>query len=184
MQKHFLVMAKHDFELGRKRRVRNPPPGFQPFDNLANEPRPSVAAAPDHQTVGAGFLQCPVGVVAGRNVAVGDDRDRHRFFDLANKTPVGGASIKLATSTAVHADHADAAGFADPSEPRRVAGALVPSRAHLQGDRQVDRLYRCFEDSRGMSLVAHQRGAGMPVDHLFHRATEIYVDDPRAAISV
>ena len=35
-----------------------------------------------------------------------------------------------------------------------------------------------------MSLVAHQRGAGLPVDHLFHRATEIYVDNSRAAIGV
>ena len=35
-----------------------------------------------------------------------------------------------------------------------------------------------------MGLVAHQRGAGMPIDHLFDRTTEIYVDDPRPAVGI
>ena len=61
---------------------------------------------------------------------------------------------------------------------------LVPAGAHLQGDRQVDRLHGCFEDARRMSFVAHQRRAGVAVDHLFHRTAEIDVDHPRAAIGV
>jgi hypothetical protein len=35
-----------------------------------------------------------------------------------------------------------------------------------------------------MCFVAHQRRPGMPVDHLFHRATEIYVDYARPAVGV
>ena len=35
-----------------------------------------------------------------------------------------------------------------------------------------------------MRFVAHQRGAGMAVDDLFHRAAEIDVDQPRAAVGV
>ena len=61
---------------------------------------------------------------------------------------------------------------------------LVPAGAHLQRDRQIDRLDRRFEDARGMHFVAHQRRAGMAVDDLFHRAAEIDVDQPRAAIGV
>ena len=84
----------------------------------------------------------------------------------------------------MHRDHADAARFGDPRERRRVAIAVIPAGAHLQGDRQVDRLDGGFENPRGMQLVAHQRRAGMAVDHLFHRAAEIDVDQPRAAIGI
>ena len=98
--------------------------------------------------------------------------------------PIGIAGVELAASAAMHRDHADAAGFGDPRESRRVAMALVPAGAHLQGDRQVDRLDGGFENARGMQLVAHQRRAGMAAHDLFDRTAEIDVDQPRAAIGV
>ena len=105
-------------------------------------------------------------------------------LDLADEFPIGGAGVELAARAAVHADHANAACFGNPSEPGRIAAAVVPAGAHLQGDRQVHRLDRRLENARGMRFVAHQRRAGMAVDHLLHRAAEIDVDDPRPAIGV
>ena len=89
MQEHLLVMAEDDLALRRERRVRNPPPGLEPLDNLTDEPRPAVAAAADHQSVGAGFLQCPVGIVERRYVAIDNDRDGYSLLDPADEAPVG-----------------------------------------------------------------------------------------------
>ena len=84
----------------------------------------------------------------------------------------------------MHGDHLDAAVFRDLGEARGVLVGIVPALAHLQRDRQLHRLHRRFQDPGGLGLVAHQRGAGIAVDHLLHRAAEIDVDDGGAAILV
>ena len=107
-----------------------------------------------------------------------------RLLHLADEAPIGAAGVELAARAAVHRDHADAAGFGNLRQARRVAVVVVPARAHLQGDRQIDRLDGRLEDARGVQFVAHQRRAGMAVDHLLDRAAEIDVDQPRAAVGV
>src|SRR5713226_3830795 len=111
MDEHFLVMTENDLELRLEGRVGNLAPALEPLDNLADEPWPSVAPTADHQSVGAGFPQCTIGVVQGDDVAVCDNRNSDGFLDLANEFPIGGSGIKLAARAAVHADHANAARF-------------------------------------------------------------------------
>src|SRR6516164_2288259 len=150
MEEHLFVMAEHDIELRRERRIRHAPPSLQPFDHLADEPRSPVAAAANHQSDRTRFLECLVGIVESRYIAIRDDRNGDSFLDPADEAPVGRAGIKLTARTAVYGNHTDPAAFGDAGEPWRVAALVVPSGTHLQGDRKIHRLYRCVEDPRGM----------------------------------
>ena len=58
-----------------------------------------------------------------------------RVLDLADEFPIGRPGVELAAGPAMHADHANAAVLGNAGEPRRVAAAVVPAGAHLQGDR-------------------------------------------------
>src|SRR5262249_28737922 len=153
-------------------------------DNLAKEPWPPIAPAANHQTVGARFLQSLIGRVEVGDVAVGDYRDPDALLDCPDKPPISRSRIELTAGTSVHCYHSNAACFGNPGEPRCVTIVLVPAGAHLQGNRQVDRPDRRFENPRRMSLIAHQRRAGMAVDDLFYRTAEIDGYDPRTGISV
>src|SRR5262249_33470629 len=149
-----------------------------------DKPRPSVASAADHQPVGTGFAQRAIGVVESDDIAVRDHRNEYSLLNLPDEFPIGGTGIELAARAAMHADHADAASFGDPRQPRPVPAATVPAGTHLQSHRQVYRPDRGLEDARGVAFIPHQRRAGMTVDHLFYRAAKIDVDDARPAIGV
>ena len=184
MAQHRVIVPAQDAVLLRERRIGQPPLRAEPGDDLGDEPRPAIAAAANHDPVGAGFRQGPVDLFQARDIAIDDDRDRNCLLDRADKAPIGLPGVKLTARAAVHRDHADAAGFGDFGESRRVAVIVVPARAHLEGDRQIDGLNRGFEDARGMQFVAHQGRAGMAVDDLFDRAAEIDVDKRRATIRI
>jgi len=84
----------------------------------------------------------------------------------------------------MNSDHPDAACLSDAGKPGCVAIAIIPACAHLQGNRQIDRLDCRFQDTRSMGLVAHQRRASVAIDHFLYRTAEIDVDDPRAAVGI
>ena len=68
------------------------------------QPRIAEAAAADHGEIGARIAQDVRRVRAGKNVAVGDDGDRHGAFDVADDVPVGTAGVHLHARVPVHGD--------------------------------------------------------------------------------
>src|SRR5260370_14559022 len=102
------MMAKHVFikrpdEVKRHRKPRRPlkRPAGEVARDLPWKPRPALSAATDHDSVRAGARECGVGVVAGHDVAVDHDRDRHCLLHGAHGRPVGAPFVELATRAAV-----------------------------------------------------------------------------------
>ena len=54
-----------------------------------SEPGPAISAAADHHAVGAGLVERRRALVDRADVAIGDDRERHRLLHLADEGPVG-----------------------------------------------------------------------------------------------
>src|SRR5258708_27253432 len=83
------------------------PKPWRPLKRAASEvardlpwkPRPALGAATDHDSVRAGARECGVGVVAGHDVAVDHDRDRHRLLHGAHRPPARVPLVALATPT-------------------------------------------------------------------------------------
>ena len=126
-------MAEHDVELRGERRIGQAPPALQPVDHLARG-----TTAGHRRRARSSRRRRPIARSARR---------RPRALVMSPLTMTGivtasltsrmnsqsaRAGIELAARAAVHGDHADAAGFGDSREPRRVAAVLVPAGAHLQ----------------------------------------------------
>ncbi len=181
---HAVEMLDQDGELLGQGRIGLALAGGQIMGDLARKPRTAIGTAPDHGAVRARQAQHLGGVLEGIDVAIADHRDRHRFLDLADEAPVGMAVIELVAGAAMHGDHLHAGILGDARQGRRVAAVHVPAGAHLQRHRQVDRLDHRRDDVAGQLLVAHQRRAGIAIDHLLHRTAHIDVDDRGAAVLV
>ena len=81
-------------------------------------------------------------------------------------------------------DHLDPDILRDPRKIGRVETVVIPAHPHLDRDRNVDRRDGRLHQPRRQRNLAHQGRASETVDDLAHRATEIDVDDIRAAIGV
>jgi hypothetical protein len=177
MAEQGLVVFQHHHELVRERRFRRPTIAAQAIHDLGRKPGPAVGAAPDHHPVGAGLGQGRLHILKAADVAVDDHRDRDRLLDPSHESPIGRAAIHLAAGPAVNRDRLNAAVLGDSGQARCVAALVVPAGPHLEGHRQGNRGRRGGQDPRRQAFVAHQRRAGLLVDHFFHRATEVDVDD-------
>ncbi len=141
-----------------------------------DEPGPPDRRPADHHRVGARRLEAGPRVVEARHVAVGDERDRHRVADQADRRPVGPAGVELLPGAAVHRDGGIAEPFRPAGEVRGVAGGVVPAQPHLDGDRHRDRATHRGEQALGMVEVAHQGRAGLAAGHGLGRAAHVDVD--------
>ena len=115
-------------------------------------------------------------------VAVGDDRDRHRVLDGADRRPVGCPGVELAARAAVDGDHPDAGGLGAARQLGRVDRGVVPAEPHLQRHRQRRGADRRLDQGQRMVEVAHQRRAGVAARHLLGRAAHVDVDDVGAGV--
>ena len=78
MDEHFVVKRADECELIAERGGRLTLASRKITRELAGKPRPALRAAADHHCVGAGRGKRRVGIVETFDVAVDDDRDRHR----------------------------------------------------------------------------------------------------------
>ena len=154
------------------------------MDSVGRKPGPAARAAPEQHADRAGLGKRLRRVVVANDVAIGQDGDRHGFFDVADPRPIGFAFVELLARAAMDRQRFDAAFLRDLGKLGRILGIRVPAQAHLQRDRHFHRLDGCFQNARGGDLVAHQGRARMAVDHFFHRAAKIDVDDRCPAIFV
>ena len=112
MREHFVIERIDQGELLGERRRALARAGREITRHLSGKPRPALRGAADHDGVGAGSRQRAFGVVERTNVAIDDDRNRHRLLDGAHRRPVGAAVVELAARAAMHGDHVNAGGFA------------------------------------------------------------------------
>ena len=152
-------------------------PRGQIMRDLCQEPGAAIAAAPNHDTVGAGHPQGGGGVVLCQNVAIDDHRKAGRLFHIGHESPVRSAGVKLLPGASMHRHHPDAGFPRDPRQGWGVEALVVPAHAHFQRDRHIDGVHRGLQDRGGGDLVAHQSRARHLADSdLFHRAAEVDVD--------
>src|SRR5258705_7107643 len=131
-----LVFIKHPDELKLRRKPWRPlkRAAGEVARDLAWKPRPALSAAADHDSVRARACERGVGVVAGPDVAVDHDRDRHRVLHGAHGRPVGTPFVELATRAAVNRDEFYARCLGATRQFRRIYRTVVPAQSHLQGD--------------------------------------------------
>src|SRR5215470_6598677 len=104
MAKHILIKRPDELQLYRKSRRPLEREAGEVARDLPWKPRPALSAAADHDSVRAGARERRLGVVAGPDVAVDHDRDRHRLFHGPHGRPVGAPFVELATRAAVNRD--------------------------------------------------------------------------------
>ena len=115
------------------------------------------------------------------NVAVDDDRNRHRLDRLAHRRPVCRAGIELAARAPVHCQHLHALGLGNLAELRRGAAGIIPAEAHLQRHRPVaGALDGRIDDLACEAQITHQRRARLAAGHFLGRAAHVDVDDVHA----
>src|SRR5437879_3827732 len=155
MLKHFIVKRPDELKLRRKlwRTLRRP--AGEVARDLRRKPRPALSAATDHDGVRAGARERGLGVVAGHDVAVDHDRDRHRLLDGAHRRPVGAPLVELATRAAVNRDELYARCLGATRQFRRIDRAVVPTQSHLQGYGYARRRHGRIHKTDRMVEIAH-----------------------------
>ena len=146
------------------------------------QPRVAEAAAADHCQIGAGVAQDVRRVCAGKNVAVGDDGDRHGALDVADDVPVGAAGIHLHARAPVHGDGGRARLLAHLRKGHGVDVSAVPALAEFHGHGHIDGLDDRLDDSPGELGIAHERRTVAAADDLAHRAAHIDIQNVRTGV--
>src|SRR5262249_17760158 len=133
MAKHVLIKRPDKFQLHRKPRRPLERRAGEVARDLPRKPGPALSAAADHDGVRAGARERRLGVVAGPDVAVDHDRERHRLLDGAHGRPVGAPFVELATRAAVNRDELYPRSLSTTGQFRRIYRMVVPPQSHLQG---------------------------------------------------
>jgi hypothetical protein len=176
MRKHLVIELDDERELTAERRRLLAPAGFEIARHLARKPRTALRGASDHDRIGAGGLQCRIGVVEGFDIAIDHDGNGNRVLHCAHRRPIGVALVELAARAAMHGDHTHARLFCAAGEFRRVDRLMVPAEPHLQRHRHRDGGDGGFNQRERMIEVAHQRRSRLPVGHVLGRAAHVDVD--------
>src|SRR5262249_61815464 len=92
---HFAIERARKSKLLGNRRPFFAPAARKITRKLTGKPRPPLRATSDHQRVGTGRGERHVSIVEAFDVAVDDDWDRYRVFDLTHGRPVGAAFVEL-----------------------------------------------------------------------------------------
>src|SRR5271165_4781189 len=115
LAEHRVIVPQEDGFLPGQGRLRQPLAGAEVVRRLSREPRPAVAAAPDHHAISARSSESGGGVVLGENIAVNNDRDADRLLYTPHKRPIGGAGVELLTRATMDCDHTNACVLRNPS---------------------------------------------------------------------
>ena len=152
----------------------------QVMGDLLQLPRAALRAAPDHNAIRAGQAQRIGGGFAVDDIAIGDDGNRDRPGDRADRRPIGRPFVELAARAPVDGDHANARRLGAPRQIGRIQQVVVPTQPGFQRDRHADRTHHRLDQRQRMIQIFHQRRPGIAADHLLGRAAHVDVDDPRA----
>ena len=163
--------------------------GGQEVRDLAEDPRPALRGAADHDRVGAGAR-------AARRAPCAASRCRRWPPPECAAPPSPRRSVSYSASplvallarAAVHGDHRDAGalGGARDGAPRCARASHQPVRIFsVTGTpRGAQAATTASMIAQRQRLVLHQRRAGPLVAHLLGRAAHVDVDDLRAAVDV
>src|SRR5215471_1084500 len=177
MAKHFIIERPDQLKLLRKPRWTLKRPAGEIARNLPRKPRPALSTATDHDSVRAGARERRLGVVTGHDVAVDNDRNRHRLFDGAHRRPVGPPLVELATRAAVNRDERYARCLRATRQFRRIYRAVVPTESHLQGYGYGCRGHGRIDKTDRVVEIAHQRRPRPAIGNVPRRAAHVDVND-------
>ena len=145
---------------------------------VAEQPGPAQASAPDHDAVAAGLVHHARGVLGGPDVSVAEDGDaRDRLLEGGDGGPVRLPRVELGRGARVEGDgrHAGVLGDASGVEVREVVG--VDALAHLHRQRDVaGRSRRSGDDLAEELELPGKGGAAALARHFRDRASEVQVD--------
>ena len=148
---------------------------------LRKEPRVAEAAAPDERRIRAGIAQNVFGVLRRPHVAVGEHRDAHGAFYVADDVPVGLPGIHLRAGAAVHRDRRGAGALAHFGERHGIDIAFIKALAEFDRHRYVHRTDNRFDDLRRKIGRFHERAPVAGLHDLPNGAAHVDVDDLGAA---
>ncbi len=97
-------------------------------------PRIADRRAADHHGVAAGLRLDPIDVGHALHIAVADDGNLHRGFDLGDGPPICLAFVGLHLGAAMHGDGAGSVIFQDVRHFQIVARLIVPAQPDFSGD--------------------------------------------------
>jgi hypothetical protein len=151
-------------DLADRRRPADRSPG-EGVGQVAEQPRPAEAPAPDHDAVAAGLGHHPQRVVGGPDVAVAEHRHAGQLgLEPGDRRPVGAAAVELLGRAGVQRDGRDAL-VLRPATGLEVGEVLVvDARAHLHGHRHRRRRRArpsgrgCRTAPGGRAAPSHRRG--------------------------
>ena len=152
--------------------------------DLAEDPRPALRGAADHDRVGSRPCQHALRLLGRRDVAVRDHRNADRGLDRADRVVFDGSDKGAGARAAVHGERADAGALGDARYRERVPVLRVGAGADLERDGHVDRAHHRGDDRLDQRFVGEQRGSCGSIADLLRRAAHVDVDDLRAALDV
>lgn len=120
-----------------QRRCRQVLARAQVMLDLAEDPRPPLGGATDQQAVGAGGVQHRPGLLWRGDVAVGENRDRHRLLDRGDGVVLGFTGVQVGACAAMHRQRLDTGLFGDLRHVQAVLVRPVPAGADLQRHRDL-----------------------------------------------
>ncbi len=150
--------------------------------DLAEEPRPDERAAGGHDAGAAGLADGRLSLVPEQQVAVADDRHRHRGSHLADRIPVGRLPVPGVAGPAVDHQRVGPAVDGRARDIEEIAVVVIPPEAELHRDRDADDLaLHRLDDSTYPLGLARQRGAHPLPGEVVDRTPEVHVDEVDAA---
>ena len=126
------------------------------------------------------MAQNPHRILRGKDIAVGDDRDRDGLLDLADGVPVRPAAVHLDPGPAMDGEGRNACLLQGQGDLHGVQAALVPAPADLGRDGDGRGLYHRLRDAGRLFRIPHEGGAVAVGDDFSHGTTHVDVNDVRA----
>ena len=102
--------------------------GVQIVLDLAENPRPALRRAADHDGIGAGVFEHVSGFFRRGDVAVGDHRDRNRLLHRRDGVVFGIAGVDAGARAAMHGERLDAGSARRSARCAAHCGCPCPSR--------------------------------------------------------
>src|SRR5450756_1377643 len=146
------VRDQHLVDLGHER-WRQVHPGLEVVLDLAEDPRPALRCAADHDAVGLGVIEHVLGFLRRADVAVRNHRQARGAFDFGDGVVFGVAGVAAGARAPVDRQQLDAAFRGDARDGQGVLVVLVPAGAELERHRRVDRLDHGLQNTPDQQFV-------------------------------
>ena len=118
----------------------------------------------------------PIDIVHRSDIAVADDGNLHRGFDLGDGSPIGFAVVGLDLRATMHGDGAGSVIFQDVRHFQIIARLIVPAQPDFSGDGHGQRFGQPIEQLGDFVRRAQQACARAALTDLRHRTAHVDVD--------